>query len=189
MTDKQFGGFWRRLFAYCIDKIILYLLSLILFLIGILALGLGGVSIERIAMTGVFPRGMGLFMIVYIFTAIITGMVYFIWFHGAGGRTPGKMLFGLRVIQVSGEKMTFGVAFLRCVGYIISGLFFCLGFVWIAFDGRKQGWHDKIAATLVIHEGTEAGADRQTSHRAAALVGVAETGQTAGEQKPGEQVA
>jgi hypothetical protein len=36
------------------------------------------------------------------------------------------------------------------VGYLISGPLFCLGFLWIAFDGRKQGWHDKIAATLVI---------------------------------------
>jgi uncharacterized RDD family membrane protein YckC len=187
MTDKRFGGFWRRLFAYCIDKIILYLISLILLLIGILALGLGGVSIERIAMTGVFPRGMGLFMIIYILTAIITGMVYFIWFHGTSGRTPGKMLFGLCVIQVSGEKMTLGVAFLRWVGYLVSGLFFWLGFLWIAFDGRKQSWHDKIAATLVIHMGMEAEADRQTSPGEATLVGVAETGQTAGEQMPGKQ--
>ncbi len=161
MTDKRFGGFWRRLFAFCIDKVILYLLSLILFLIGILALRLGGASIERIVMTGVLPRGMGLFMIAFIFTAILTDMVYFIWFHGSIGQTPGKMLFGLRVIQVSGEKMTFGVAFLRWVGYLISGLFFWLGFLWIAFDGRKQGWHDKIAATLVIHAGMEMERDRR----------------------------
>ena len=48
--------------------------------------------------------------------------------------------------------MTLGIAFLRWVGAIVSGLVFMLGFVWIAFDGRKQGWHDKIAATLVIHK-------------------------------------
>ncbi|MBW2651381.1 MAG: RDD family protein [Deltaproteobacteria bacterium] len=36
------------------------------------------------------------------------------------------------------------------VGYIISKLPFFLGFIWVAFDGRKQGWHDKIAGTYVI---------------------------------------
>ena len=46
--------------------------------------------------------------------------------------------------------MTFGLAFLRWVGYILSGIFLYLGFLWIAWDGRKQGWHDKIAGTVVV---------------------------------------
>jgi uncharacterized RDD family membrane protein YckC len=46
--------------------------------------------------------------------------------------------------------MTFGLAFLRWVGYIISAVVLYLGFVWIAFDAKKQGWHDKIAGTVVI---------------------------------------
>jgi len=36
------------------------------------------------------------------------------------------------------------------VGYLISALIFYLGFIWIAFDRKKQGWHDKIAGTCVI---------------------------------------
>ena len=150
MADKRFGGFWRRLLAYVIDRIILYLVSLFLFLIGLIALKLGGVSFGSIVRTGDLPLGTGLFAAVYVVTTLLTGMVYFIWFHGTVGQTPGKMLFGLRVIQISGEKMTFGVAFLRWVSWLVSGLVFLFGFVWIAFDGRKQGWHDKIAATLVI---------------------------------------
>jgi uncharacterized RDD family membrane protein YckC len=150
MADKRFGGFWRRLFAYLIDNVILYLVSLVLLLVGLLALELGGNTLGRALSSGIIPRGMGVFPVVYVVTTIITGMGYFTWFHGAAGQTPGKMLLGLRVIQTSGVRMTFGVAFLRCVGYLISSLFFWLGFLWIAFDGRKQGWHDKIAATLVV---------------------------------------
>jgi hypothetical protein len=82
-------------------------------------------------------------------------MIYFTWFHGSVGQTPGKMMLGLRVFQASGVKMTFGVAFLRWVGSLISGLFLWLGYLWIAVDGRKQGWHDKIAATLVARVGYE----------------------------------
>jgi uncharacterized RDD family membrane protein YckC len=159
MTNKGFGGFWRRLWAYTVDKFILYLMSLILFLIGLIAMGLGGVSPWSIVMTGDLPRGMGLFMALYLVTAFLMDMVYFIWFHGTIGRTLGKRLFGLRVIRISGEKMTLGIAFLRWVGSLVSGICFFLGFIWIAFDHRKQGWQDKIAATLVVRVQNEPGTE------------------------------
>lgn len=166
MTDRRYGGFWRRYFAYVIDKIILYLVSLFLLLVGILALGFGGVSLGRIMATGNLPRGMGLFVVIYAVAMFITDMIYYTWFHGSVGRTPGKMLLGLRVIQASDEKMTFGIAFLRWVGSLVSGLFLSLGYLWIAVDGRKQGWHDKIAATLVVRVGNEP--DYHSSHDATA---------------------
>jgi uncharacterized RDD family membrane protein YckC len=156
MTDRLYGGFWRRLFAYAIDNIILYFISLFLLLTALLALGLSGsVSLYRIAVTGDLPRGMGLYFVIYAAATFITDMIYFIWFHGSVGQTPGKMLLGLRVIQTSGEKMTFGVAFLRWVGTIASTLLLLLGYLWVAIDGKKQGWHDKIAATLVIRTASE----------------------------------
>ena len=39
---------------------------------------------------------------------------------------------------------------IRYLGYFISFLPLGLGFLWIAFDERKQGWHDKLAGTVVI---------------------------------------
>jgi uncharacterized RDD family membrane protein YckC len=153
MTDRRYGGFRRRLFAFLIDKVILYFVSLILFLIGLLALGLRDDMMDRIPTSSAdLTHGMGVFALLYLTASLLAGMTYFTWFHGIAGRTPGKMLLGLRVIQASGDPMTPGIAFLRWVGYLISGLVLCLGFLWIAFDGRKQGWHDKIAATLVIRE-------------------------------------
>ncbi|MBU2054314.1 MAG: RDD family protein [Proteobacteria bacterium] len=156
MADKRFGGFWRRLFAYLIDKFILYLICLILFLVGLLVMELDVGAIDYFLSSGLLPNGTGSFTLTYIVAMLLMDMAYFTWFHGAAGRTPGKMLFGLRVIQTSGDPLTFGVAFLRWVGYLISGPLFFLGFLWIAFDGRKQGWHDKIAATLVVRTGYEA---------------------------------
>jgi uncharacterized RDD family membrane protein YckC len=150
MTDRRYGGFWRRLVAYTIDKVILYFISLFLLLTAFLALGRGSISLSSIAATGDIPAGMGLIVIFYAIAMFITDMLYFIWFHGSVGQTPGKMLLGLRVIQLSGDDMTFGVAFLRWVGTLVSILFLSLGYLWIAIDGEKQGWHDKIAATLVI---------------------------------------
>jgi uncharacterized RDD family membrane protein YckC len=153
MTGRRYGGFWRRSFALLIDEIILYFVSLILFLIGLLALGLkGGMMARVLASPDDLTHGMHISGLLYIAASLLAGMTYFTWFHGIAGRTPGKMLLGLRVIQASGDPMTPGVAFLRWVSYLISGLVFCLGFLWIAFDGRKQGWHDKIAATVVIRD-------------------------------------
>ncbi len=158
MTDRLYGGFWRRLVAYAIDKVILYFISLFLFLIALLSLGMSGnVSLHRIALTGDLPRGMGLYFVVYCVAAFLTDIIYYIWFHGSVGQTPGKMALGLRVIQASGEKMTFGVAFLRWVGTIVSSLFLSLGYLWIAIDGKKQGWHDKIAATVVTRTASKPG--------------------------------
>lgn len=170
MTDKRFGGFWRRLLACVIDKTILCAISLILLLIGLLALKLGGLSFGSIVMTGELPPGAGLFATLYLLTTFVTGMIYSIWFHGTVGQTPGKMLFGLRVIRITGQRMTFGIAFLRWVGYLVSGLVFLLGFLWIGVDERKQGWHDKIAATLVIRTGNRscAGADPDANPASAA---------------------
>ena len=153
MTDRRYGGFWRRSIAYLIDEMIVYFVSLLLFLIGLLALGLKEDLITAVLTApNDLSQGMSMPGLLYVVASLVAGMTYFTWFHGIAGRTPGKMLLGLRVIQASGEPMTPGVAFLRWVGYLISGLAFCLGFLWVAFDGRKQGWHDKIAATLVIRE-------------------------------------
>jgi uncharacterized RDD family membrane protein YckC len=158
MTGRRYGGFWRRSFAFLIDEVILYFVSLILFMIGLLALGMKGDMMGRFpASPEGMTHGMGLFGLLYLAASLLAGMTYFTWFHGIGGRTPGK-------IQVSGDPMTPGVAFLRWVGYLISGPVFCLGFLWVAFDGRKQGWHDKIAATIVIRErGESARADGEAT--------------------------
>jgi len=146
----HYGGFWRRMMAFFIDKVILFITSVVILFIGMLALSLGFLSnyteflperIAEVTMT---------FVLLYVLIIAFISMLYFTYFHGTTGQTFGKMIFGLRVVQSTGEKMTLGVGFLRWVGYIISGMVFYLGFIWIAFDGKKQGWHDKIAGTVVV---------------------------------------
>jgi len=68
------------------------------------------------------------------------------------GATPGKHMMQLRVIDANtGDKPGWGKSTLRYLAYIISLLPLGLGFLWIAWDRRKQGFHDKIARTLVIY--------------------------------------
>ena len=139
------GGFWIRAVAYLIDTVILYLLAIILTVVGIIALGivssgLGELDEERI---------LGLMGPLYLFNTIIT-IVYFTYFHGSIGQTPGKMLCRLKVVRINGESLGYGRAFLRWMGYLPSSFVLCLGFLWAGWDKHKQAWHDKIAGTYVV---------------------------------------
>ena len=151
--EEHFGGFWRRAMAFFIDKVILFFVSMLTLLVGTLALWIGfPVQYQEILLEGLAEVSVK-FMIMYCLMVVFLDMIYFTYFHGTVGQTPGKMIFGLRVVQSTGEKMTIGIGFLRWVGYIVSKIFFYLGFFWIAFDRKKQGWHDKIAGTIVIRVG------------------------------------
>lgn len=151
MADQRCGGFWRRLLAFMIDKTIIYALSLNISLIVLFAAGLGN-DITSLLQSPPeeIARGAGALSFLCAFLSLLVDMTYFTWFHGISGQTPGKMLFRLRVVTASGQPVTTGTAFLRWTGYLISGLFFFAGFLWIAFDRKKQGWHDKIAMTMVV---------------------------------------
>jgi len=152
MMEYPYGGFWRRAVAAVIDQVILVCLYTLLFVLGALA-GLSGfAALSYPVETDAMVRGTAGIALLYQAFCMLLNMGYFTYFHGTMGQTPGKMAMGLKVTQASGEEMTPGLAFLRWVGYIVSALFLLLGYIWIAFDPRKQGWHDKIAGTVVIRK-------------------------------------
>jgi uncharacterized RDD family membrane protein YckC len=65
--------------------------------------------------------------------------------------TPGKMALSLRIVDANThESLSRVQAIVRYLGYYVSIFGLMLGFLWIAFDPRKQGWHDKLARTVVI---------------------------------------
>jgi len=152
MPVYKFAGFWRRLIAYLIDSTIISIVLVILWMIAMMAFFIGAATGEESAWIPDLanPTKISSVMIfIWLFLFVIT-IGYFTYFHGTTGRTPGKMLLGLQVVNEDGTPVTFGIAFLRSVSYLVSGVIFYLGFIWAAFDKRKQGWHDKIAGTVVI---------------------------------------
>lgn len=151
MTTYQFAGFWRRFIAYMIDGFIISVVFLVMAIVVVIAYVAGAISGGGAALTVLAdPNRMAeINPWIWLFS-IFMNIIYFTYFHGSTGRTPGKMLLGLQVISVYGTVISFGTAFLRSVGYLVSSVVFCLGYIWIAFDKKKQGWHDKIAGTVVI---------------------------------------
>jgi len=65
--------------------------------------------------------------------------------------TPGKMLTKIKIIDASsGEKLSVGQSIGRYFAYFISIVPLMLGIFWVGIDKKKQGWHDKLANTLVV---------------------------------------
>lgn len=130
-ADSGYAGFGARLAAWLIDAVIIGIINVPLNLLaGRLDPGGGNAAIQ-------------------VLGGLIT-VLYFVCFWGGSGQTPGKRVMHLRVVGPDGGGIGYGRAFLRYIGYAISGLVFCLGYLWIIWDGEKQGWHDKIAGTHVV---------------------------------------
>ena len=71
------------------------------------------------------------------------------------GATPGKMLLHARIVDAqSGEAPSRRQCLIRYLGYYVSILTLFLGFIWVAVDPRKQGFHDKLAGTVVVRPKT-----------------------------------
>jgi len=138
-----FASHGARLVAYIIDAILVgIIVTLLAMVLGIItaALALGG-SFGLAALSGVF-------LVVILF---VVSIGYFPWFWTHGGATPGMRLFRLRVVRDrDGGPIGWGAAILRLIGYWISSFVFYLGFIWILIDGRRRGWHDLIAGTVMV---------------------------------------
>ena len=68
----------------------------------------------------------------------------------AGGQTFGKMVFGVRVVDQTGRRVTTSVALLRAIAYLVSVLPLGLGIVWMFLDSERRALHDRVAGTRVL---------------------------------------
>lgn len=138
-TPTTYAGFWRRAIASLLDNLVVGLLS---FIIGMVAFAMFNVTDEQSMQT--------VFNLVAKTNVIFA--CYCVWFWVKRGATPGKQALDLYVVDaLTGKPLTTQKSVIRYVGYIISAIPFGLGFLWAAFDKRKQGWHDKLAGSVVIH--------------------------------------
>ena len=140
-------GFWARFLAFLIDSIAATLLiaPLVLYLIGETR-----VEDYDLQDTEQLMELLNRLAIQLSLDALFLGTI-FVLFWIFKSATPGKMLLSCSIV----DAKTYGKAnslqnIIRYIGYFVSLIPFGLGFVWIAFDSRKQGWHDKMAGTLVI---------------------------------------
>jgi uncharacterized RDD family membrane protein YckC len=145
ISSVKKGGFWIRYAAWIIDTIVLNIIGIILLSIGSAAFDLASSGLQNLE-----TEEMVSIMVPYFLFMLIIRITYFTYFHGSTGQTLGKMVCKLKVVRLNGDPLGYGKAFLRWIGYLLSGIILYLGFLWVAWDKHKQGWHDKIAGTYVI---------------------------------------
>lgn len=115
------------------------------------------------------------FLVTFVLSFLIVGFVYEVLLTGLAGRTLGRVFVQIKIIRTdNGATMGIGKSLLRwmipallasgCVaGFVASGLggiippigiMLGLGallvYASLNWDENRQGWHDKIAGTVVI---------------------------------------
>lgn len=140
----EYAGFWRRLLAVVIDTALFSML-----LAPVLVVLYGRDYFYWQATTTDF---MPIYSVTEFFLTIITPVVLTIVFWNYFAATPGKLLLDCRIVDArTHAPIHWKQASLRYLSYLASILPFYLGFLWIGFDKHKQGFHDKLAKTVVLH--------------------------------------
>lgn len=136
---SDYVGFWKRLFASLVDSV------LILLLLTPPLIWIYGWEYFTPTKTELVS-GLADLLITWVVPILL---VFGFWIVKRA--TPGKMVLSAEILdaKTSGAP-TLSQWILRYLGYFVSLIPFGLGFLWIGIDPRKQGWHDKIARTVVV---------------------------------------
>ena len=132
-----YTGFWARVFASAVDTALLALVTypLLVSMYGLDSVLAGPTTDEPLSLL--------------ISWVLPIAIVVLCWIYKQA--TPGKMLIASKIVDAkTGGKPSVKQYFVRYVGYLLALVPLGLGVIWVAWDPRKQGWHDKMASTLVV---------------------------------------
>jgi uncharacterized RDD family membrane protein YckC len=103
-------------------------------------------------------------MYVALSGGLLMSAAYFVFFWSVAGTTPGKAVMGLGVVTRDGRRLSLVRSMVRLFGYVLSTLLYGLGYLWIAIDNWREGWHDKIARTAVVYAWDAHPSDRSVAN-------------------------
>jgi len=173
MLDQNFvyAGFWKRFLAYIIDEIIISAAAAILIIPFSILLGIGIFSryvfeendyysmvsfIQHQPFEDITTHE--IFLLILLVAAFSIVIVLIQWLYHAlmesssKQGTVGKIVLNLKVVDLVGNRISFGRATGRFFGKILSGLIFNIGYIMAAFTEKKQALHDMLAGCLVIYD-------------------------------------
>ena len=140
-----YGGFWIRVVAFIIDAIIV---RVVVAPVGIM---FGGLGLAGGMMSGFPHRGLAILGGGVTFILLVFGNWLYEAFMESSSyqATLGKMIFGMKVTDLNGNRISFERATGRHFAKWLSGLILFIGYIMVGFTERKQGLHDLLAGTLV----------------------------------------
>ena len=138
-ANLRYAGFWIRVLASLIDSVLIIVVTYPILI------AIYGWAYFDGDSSG-FVAGPVDFVLSWIAPAV-AAIAFWIYRQA----TPGKMIVSARVVDArTGGTLTLGQSLLRYAGYFVALLPVGLGILWVAFDARKQGWHDKLAKSVVV---------------------------------------
>ena len=136
----RYVGFWKRFVAFLIDSIVL--MAIVVPLLAAVY-GWSYFDAARAGFAGVWD---------FLVQVVLPAVAAILFWHYKGA-TPGKMAISAIIVDAqTGQPPSAKQSIVRYLAYFVSILPLFLGFAWIGFDPRNQGFHDKIAGTLVIYD-------------------------------------
>ncbi|MEW6196637.1 MAG: RDD family protein [Bacteroidota bacterium] len=167
-NQPKYAGFWQRFGAYLLDHAILGFVKLILF-VPVWFFFMFGLFSEyyhydeenftSIIFQSYYDSELNssvfllLLMIIIIVSAIsiIGEWLYFALMESSNKQgTLGKIIIGIKVTDIFGNKISFGKATGRYFGKYLSGFILCVGYIMAAFTEKKQALHDILSGCLVV---------------------------------------
>jgi uncharacterized RDD family membrane protein YckC len=140
-----YGGFWIRVVAALIDGVLVrVVLTPFRAVLGLGGLAAGGFGHRGFSLMSLVGGGLMLLLTIpttWLYCALMESSSY--------QATLGKMIFGMKVTDLYGNRISFARATGRHFAKILSGLILCIGFIMVGLSERKQGLHDLLAGTLV----------------------------------------
>ena len=175
VTLEDYAGFWKRVVAYIIDAIVLYVPNLLI--MAAFGGGAAETTLQQALLTaGPDPQAV-LAAYSHYYEAMraaigLTSLLAWLYFavceSSAWQATPGKLAMGIRVTDLQGRRISFPRALGRYAAKLVSTMLLLIGFLMVAWTRRKQGLHDMLANTLVLNgragtfRGDASGGDRRS---------------------------
>jgi uncharacterized RDD family membrane protein YckC len=157
----KYAGFWLRFAAYIIDQFLISIAGFIIvvpIIIGIIAFGINLKGINSpsdfFTQQGLLMVGgiIGLIMLAILFNIVMNWLYYALMESSKFGGTLGKMAVSIKVVDMEGNRITFGRATGRYFARIVTNLTFLIGYIIAGFTEKKQALHDLIASCIVIQK-------------------------------------
>ena len=155
--NTNYAGFWLRFVAVLIDGLLIGVVQFVAIMPLLAIFGIGVASnienmesmdeAQAVSMLGPM-MAMGLATQVVFF--VIQTLYFTLMESSSKQATVGKIVLGLKVTDVNGEKLDFAKALVRNLGKIVSSLIMCIGYIMAGFTEKKQALHDMMASTLVL---------------------------------------
>lgn len=154
----HYAGFVTRFIAFAIDLLIVVIAQVIIMLFVRVVLNFFGLNeLARALFDPAEAPSSSVFIqvlrwVIAVLGSAVVFAIYVITFWLLVDKTLGQALLGLRVLRSNGRPITLVPAIKRLLGYYLSFFALGIGFLWILLDDRRQGWHDKLADTVVVYD-------------------------------------